>query len=301
MFGTATSNLLTGWVIDALEVSGVEKIDCHRIIFLGYAGIGLVKLFCSLLLSSEVEHVAIEKESCSSPASSQYEGDDEEQSEREPLLGDNSPGYGAASSRTVSASSTASQEKRMFTPSSFTFIWKLSVAMAFDFVGSGLAQISWMTYFFKREYDIPEGALGSATFTAGIISSVLNLASSPLSRAIGQVQTMVLCHTINSISLLMVSVPGNKYVALVIFIFRIVTREIDNAPRQSFISAGVLDHERTSAMGVINIVKTVGSCLGLYVTGLFAGLDQFWLAFIVAGALKLVYNVLILVFFWRRR
>ncbi|RSL49702.1 hypothetical protein CEP54_012314 [Fusarium duplospermum] len=301
MFGTAASNLLTGWVIDALEVSGVEKIDCFRIIFLGYAGIGLVKLFCSLLLSSEVEHVAIEKESCYSPASSQYEGGDEEQSEREPLLGSNTPDYGAASSRTVSPSSTSSQEKRMFTPSSFSFIWKLSVAMAFDFVGSGLAQISWMTYFFKREYDMPEGALGSATFTAGIISSVLNLASSPLSRAIGQVQTMVLCHTINSISLLMVSVPGNKYVALVIFIFRIVTREIDNAPRQSFISAGVLDHERTSAMGVINIVKTVGSCLGLYVTGLFAGLDQFWLAFIVAGALKLVYNVLILVFFWGRR
>ncbi|RSM04328.1 hypothetical protein CEP52_006938 [Fusarium oligoseptatum] len=301
MFGTAASNLLTGWVIDALEVSGVEKIDCFRIIFLGYAGIGVLKLFCSLLLSSEVEHVAIEKESCSSPASSQYEGEDEEQRQREPLLGENTPDYGAASSRTVSPSSATSQEKRMFTPASFSFIWKLSVAMAFDFVGSGLAQISWMTYFFKREYDIPEGALGSATFTAGIISSVLNLASSPLSRAIGQVQTMVLCHTINSISLLMVSVPGNKYVALIIFIFRIVTREIDNAPRQSFISAGVLDHERTSAMGVINIVKTVGSCLGLYVTGLFAGLDQFWLAFIVAGALKLVYNVLILVFFWGRR
>ncbi|RSL94925.1 hypothetical protein CDV31_014100 [Fusarium ambrosium] len=301
MFGTAASNLLTGWVIDALEVSGVEKIDCFRIIFLGYAGIGVLKLFCSLLLSSEVEHAAIEKESCSSPASSQYEGEDEEQRQREPLLGENTPDYGAASSRTVSPSSTSSQEKRMFTPSSFSFIWKLSVAMAFDFVGSGLAQISWMTYFFKREYDIPEGALGSATFTAGIISSVLNLASSPLSRSIGQVQTMVLCHTINSISLLMVSVPGNKYVALVIFIFRIVTREIDNAPRQSFISAGVLDDERTSAMGVINIVKTVGSCLGLYVTGLFAGLDQFWLAFIVAGALKLVYNVLILVFFWGKR
>ncbi|RTE72669.1 hypothetical protein BHE90_012890 [Fusarium euwallaceae] len=301
MFGTAASNLLTGWVIDALEVSGVEKIDCFRIIFLGYAGIGVLKLFCSLLLSSEVEHAAIEKEGFSSPASSQYEGENEEQSQREPLLGEHTPDYGAASSRTVSPSSATSQEKRMFTPASFSFIWKLSVAMAFDFVGSGLAQISWMTYFFKREYDIPEGALGSATFTAGIISSVLNLASSPLSRSIGQVQTMVLCHTINSISLLMVSVPGNKYVALIIFIFRIVTREIDNAPRQSFISAGVLDHERTSAMGVINIVKTVGSCLGLYVTGLFAGLDQFWLAFIMAGSLKLVYNVLILVFFWGRR
>ncbi|KAJ4004751.1 hypothetical protein NW752_009584 [Fusarium irregulare] len=301
MFGTAASNLLTGWVINALEDAGMEKLSCHRVIFLAYAAIGVIKLICSLFLSADVEHVPEQKEHCATPQSGLSEED-------APLLTEQIPDYGAvnAINDVQNPESQAQvvlevQEKRLFTPESFDFMWKLSLAMGLDFVGSGLAQISWMTYFFKREYDMPEGALGSATFTAGIISSVLNLASSPLSRSIGQVQTMVLCHTINSISLLMVSVPGNKYVALIIFIFRIVTREIDNAPRQAFISAGVLDHERTSAMGVVNIVKTIGSCLGLYVTGLFAGLDKFWLAFIVAGSLKLMYNVLILVFFWKRR
>ncbi|KAM0379065.1 hypothetical protein ACHAPY_005697 [Fusarium culmorum] len=305
MFGTAASNLLTGWVINALEDAGLEKVSCHRVVFLAYAAIGLVKLICSLFLSADVEQIVEQKEHCPTPPSGFHpvESDEEEEA---PLLTENIPNYGGVVSDLDNPESQAKvvadvQEKRLFTPESFDFMWKLSIAMGLDFVGSGLAQISWMIYFFKREYDMPEGALGSATFTAGIISSVLNLASSPLSRAIGQVQTMVLCHTINSASLLMVSVPGNKYVALVIFIFRIVTREIDNAPRQAFISAGVLDHERTSAMGVVNIVKTIGSCLGLYVTGLFAGLDQFWLAFIVAGALKLSYNVLILVFFWKRR
>ncbi|KAI1050681.1 hypothetical protein LB507_009369 [Fusarium sp. FIESC RH6] len=301
MFGTAASNLLTGWVINALEDAGMEKLSCHRVIFLAYAAIGVIKLICSLFLSEDVEHVPEQKEHCATPQSALSEED-------APLLTAQIPDYGAvnAINDVQNPESQAQvvlevQEKRLFTPESFDFMWKLSLAMGLDFVGSGLAQISWMTYFFKREYDMPEGALGSATFTAGIISSVLNLASSPLSRSIGQVQTMVVCHTINSISLLMVSVPGNKYVALIIFIFRIVTREIDNAPRQAFISAGVLDHERTSAMGVVNIVKTIGSCLGLYVTGLFAGLDKFWLAFIVAGSLKLMYNVLILVFFWKRR
>ncbi|KAG5746105.1 hypothetical protein H9Q70_011199 [Fusarium xylarioides] len=297
MFGTAASNLLTGWLINALEDNGMKKLDCHRIIFLSYAGIGLLKLLCSLLLSSEVEQMPLQKESCSTP---QYGILTPAEDETAPLLDDNNSGYGEVTD-TQAQVLVAAQEKRLFTPASFAFMWKLSLALILDFVGSGLAQISWMTYFFKREYDMPEGALGSATFTAGIISSVLNLASSPLSRAIGQVQTMVLCHTVNSISLLMVSVPGNKYIALVIFIFRIVTREIDNAPRQAFISAGVLDHERTSAMGVVNITKTIGSCLGLYITGLFAGLDKFWLAFILAGALKLSYNVLILAFFWKRR
>ncbi|KAJ9424591.1 hypothetical protein QL093DRAFT_2219131 [Fusarium oxysporum] len=256
-----------------------------------YAGIGLLKLLCSLFLSSEVEQMPLQKESCSTPQSGILTPEEEaSDDETAPLLDDNSSGYGAVTQTQAQVLATA-QEKRLFTPSSFTFMWKLSLALILDFVGSGLAQISWMTYFFKREYDMPEGALGSATFTAGIISSVLNLAC----------KTMVLCHTVNSISLLMVSVPGNKYIALVIFIFRIVTREIDNAPRQAFISAGVLDHERTSAMGVVNITKTIGSCLGLYITGLFAGLDKFWLAFILAGALKLSYNVLILAFFWKRR
>ncbi|KAF4952970.1 hypothetical protein FSARC_12509 [Fusarium sarcochroum] len=309
MFGTAASNLLTGWVINALEDSGLEKADCHRMVFLGYAGIGVMKLICSLFLSSEVEQMPSQKERCATPHSgilSSEESDESTDDETAPLLAENTPNYGGVIPDTATPESqvqvvAAVQEKRLFTPDSFDFMWKLSIAMAFDFVGSGLAQISWMTYFFKREYDMPEGALGSATFTAGIISSVLNLASSPMSRSIGQVQTMVVCHTINSISLLMVSVSGNKYIALIIFIFRIVTRELDNAPRQSFISAGVLDHERTSAMGVVNIVKTIGSCLGLYITGLFAGLDKFWLAFIVAGALKLLYNVLILAFFWKRR
>ncbi|KAG4291315.1 hypothetical protein FPRO06_03201 [Fusarium proliferatum] len=302
MFGTAASNLLTGWLINALEDNGMEKLDCHRMIFLGYAGIGLLKLMCSLLLSSEVEQMPLQKESCSTPQSGILTPEEQfSDDETAPLLDDNSSGYGAVPQTQVQVLAAAQEKQRLFTPASFDFMWKLSLALILDFVGSGLAQISWMTYFFKREYDMPEGALGSATFTAGIISSVLNLASSPLSRAIGQVQTMVLCHTVNSISLLMVSVPGNKYIALVIFIFRIVTREIDNAPRQAFISAGVLDHERTSAMGVVNITKTIGSCLGLYITGLFAGLDKFWLAFILAGALKLSYNVLILAFFWKRR
>ncbi|KAI5458302.1 major facilitator superfamily domain-containing protein [Mariannaea sp. PMI_226] len=307
MFGTASSNLLTGWVLNLLHNSGVRRLDAYRIIFIGYAVTGLIKLLCCTLLSSDVEIKVPEKKDDGKVAEIEGPEDDDELVENEPLLGRvaSKSTYGAVDQdgqgpEVNKAALPERDRAQMFTPASFNFMWKLSLAMAFDFVGSGLAQISWMTYFFKREYDIAEGALGSATFTAGIVSSILNLASSPLSRAIGQVQTMVLCHTVNSISLLMVSVPGNKYVALAIFIFRIVTREIDNAPRQAFISAGVLDEERTSAMGVVNIVKTVGSCIGLYSTGLFAGMDKFWLAFIVAGALKLVYNVLILSFFWKR-
>lgn len=99
----------------------------------------------------------------------------------------------------------------------------------------------------------------------------------------------------------MISAPTNRTLALGLFMLRIVLREIDSAPRQAFIAGGVLDEERTSAMGLVTMVKTVGCCAGLFLTGEFAGSGLFWVAFVVAGCLKLLHNVFIVAFFWNPR
>lgn len=311
MLGTATSTLVTGFVVDRLQYDlGLTIIEAYNIIFLGYAVVGLVKLFCSFCLSREVELVIGIEYDRLSICSEQDDHPDEET----PLLADSdSPrivattvDYGTSKGPPSDSSLDDVEDKpdiarqSIFTPESFSFMWKLCLAMGLDFIGSGLAQISWMTYFFKREFDVAEGPLGLAIFIASLTSSFLNLASLPLSRAIGQVPTMIVCHTINSLSLLLISVP-NRTLALLLLIFRIVTRELDNAPRQAFISHGVLPEERTSAMGAINVVKTVGSCIGLYVTGQFAASSKFWVTFMVAGGLKLGYNLCMVVFFWRHK
>jgi hypothetical protein len=54
----------------------------------------------------------------------------------------------------------------------------------------------------------------------------------------------------------------------------------------------------TSANGTINVVKIIGCSVGLFLTGQFVALDQFWIALMTAGCLKLLYNVLITGFFW---
>jgi Na+/melibiose symporter-like transporter len=297
MLGTAGSVLLTGVTVETLQKAGLTALDSYRVIFLAYSGVGMLKFFLCLMLSSQVELTrSIEK----SPA----EEDDCSEEDQSPLLANNEDAHYSTFDPLAAAKLDGVgklEPRQMFTSSSFSFMWRLSLAMALDFIGSGLAQVSWMVYFFKREYDVAEGPLGTAIFGAGIASSVLNLFSPPLSRRIGNVPTMVVCHTLNSITLLMVSIPNNKTLALILFILRIVTREMDNAPRQAFISAGVLEEERTSAMGVVNVVKTVGSCLGLFLTGEFAGMGEFWIAFILAGSLKLGYNVLIAAFFWNDR
>jgi hypothetical protein len=49
---------------------------------------------------------------------------------------------------------------------------------------------------------------------------------------------------------------------------------------------------------MINVARTFGSCIGLFLTGQFAMRNKFWVAFTAAGCLKLVYNALIVIFFW---
>ncbi|CZT46330.1 related to Staphylococcus multidrug resistance protein [Rhynchosporium secalis] len=302
MIGMAASTLFTGFAVDVLKGDyGLQALDIYRLIFLGYAAVGFLKLICALCISSQAEL----------QASSALLDDSEVESidTSHPLLSEHQcqhqdGPYGTASyprGNDISPSHSDPDLAPMFTPDSRSFIWKLSLAMIPDYIGSGLAQITWMTYFFKRKYNIDEGPLGLAIFIASIISSFLNLLSSPLSRALGQVPTMVICHTITSISLLMITAPSNRTLALGLFMLRIVLREIDAAPRQSFTTGGVLDEERTSAMGLVMVVKTVGCCAGLFLTGEFAGSGYFWVAFIVAGGLKLLHNVVIVAFFWNQK
>src|SRR5947209_10234384 len=76
---------------------------------------------------------------------------------------------------------------------------------------------------------------------------------------------------------------------------------MDMPPRQSFVAAVFLEEERTAVMGLINIVRTIMISIGPSVTGLLAGSGRFWIAFVIAGCLKTVYNIIIAVWFWNHR
>ena len=72
---------------------------------------------------------------------------------------------------------------------------------------------------------------------------------------------------------------------------------MDQAPRQAFLAAAVLPSERTSTMGIVNIAKTLSQAWGPSITGWLAGMGKFWIAFIVAGAMKVSYDLTMLKMF----
>lgn len=53
-------------------------------------------------------------------------------------------------------------------------------------------------------------------------------------------------------------------------------------------------------MGVVNILKTLSQSTGPSLTGVLAGHNRFWVAFVVAGSLKAAYDLMLLAFFGGR-
>lgn len=66
---------------------------------------------------------------------------------------------------------------------------------------------------------------------------------------------------------------------------------MDVAPRSAFLAAIILPNERTAIMGILNVVKTFASGLGPGLTGVLFDHNLAWTVFVMAGSLKVVYDL----------
>ncbi|OCT52144.1 hypothetical protein CLCR_09104 [Cladophialophora carrionii] len=156
---------------------------------------------------------------------------------------------------------------------------------------------SWVTYFFKRKFNLSEGQLGSIFSITGVISALSIFVASSISKRIGNVKTMVFTHLPSAICLALIPIPSSLGGALAFLIGRACTQVMDVAPRSAFLAAIVRPHERTAVMGTINVVKTCSQSLGPVITGVLGTKNHFWVAFVAAGALKATYDLGLLAVF----
>lgn len=263
-------------------------IQAYRLIFGCYALLGIVKLILSLVLSDKCE-----------PAAEQNKGQDDfelNSVEAEGLLSEDEEDTRSGASK-PSRTSKASGTKRSkmlwpnISPSTRTVLVKICLLFAVDSFASGLVPQSWVTYFFKQKFSLPEGQLGTIFFTTNIVSSVSHLIASSISKRIGLIKTMVFTHMPSAIFLSLIPVPSGIVPAMAFLILRASTQSMDQAPRQAFIAAVVLPSERTAVMGVVNVVKTLSQSGGPVTTGWLAGINRFWVSFLIAGGLKVSYDL----------
>ena len=72
---------------------------------------------------------------------------------------------------------------------------------------------------------------------------------------------------------------------------------MDVAPRAAFLAEALPAEQRTAIMGTINVVKTTASSIAPLLTGVLSSNGKLWVSFVLAGCLKIMYDLGILVTF----
>ncbi|KFY29466.1 hypothetical protein V491_00022 [Pseudogymnoascus sp. VKM F-3775] len=267
--GYAFGLLVCGWMVEELKaLDGWDDTRAYRVIFFAYSAFGLVKLLLTLALSKDCE--------------AKPEPPQEHLDEESPLLDVEQPRKNRQSF--FGFFSHISSE-------SLAVILQLCLLFGLDSFASGLIPLSWVTVFFQRKFGITDGFLGTIFFTTNIIAALSTLGAASLARRIGNVRTMVFTHLPSAVFVALIAIPSQMPLALTFLILRSCTQSMDVAPRSAFVAAIVLPNERTAIMGIINVVKTFTAGLGPGLTGLLFDHNLAWTAFVMAGSLKVVYDL----------
>jgi len=274
---SSSGNFVSGFVVSAIEKSH-STMFAYRFIFWLYAALAGLKFIFSLLLTKHCEPDPEPEEHHPEPDENPREG------EEEPLL-----------------NNTGRKTKRrwynVLSKEGLEITIILAALFGLDNFGSGLIPGSLMVYFFTKKFALQASVLGTifaATYLCGAFS---NLVSVRIAKRIGLVKTMVFTHLPSTIFLMLIPFPSVLWLSIVFLVSRTFLATMDQAPKSAFITLVVPAKDRTFIMGIINVVKTLTQSIGPVVTGVLSSYQMFWISFVVAGASKATYDILLLIVF----
>ncbi|WWC86692.1 uncharacterized protein L201_001569 [Kwoniella dendrophila CBS 6074] len=171
-------------------------------------------------------------------------------------------------------------------------MFKLWPLLAVDTLADGMVGYALTTYYLSLKYKLSNSLLGDITSISYFLAAISSIAAGPLANHLGLINTMVFTHIPSSAAVLLFPLPSENNLVLTIILFFIRTglNNMDQAPRAAFIAAVVPTNELTAVNGITSTLRTLSSTVGPTITGWLAQGENFWIAFVAAGSLRLAYD-----------
>ena len=172
---------------------------------------------------------------------------------------------------------------------------RLSALFGLDAFAGGFVVLALVAYWFNLRWGLSPEALGVVFFSVGVVSAVSFLGAGWLAGRIGLLNTMVFTHLPSNVLLILVPLMPTAELAVLVFLARMSISQMDVPTRQSYSMAIVDPEERTATAGITNVARSVATTISPPIAGYAFSAAALGVPFVVAGGLKIVYDVLI----WR--
>lgn len=273
--GSAAGTEVAGRLVERLRHrEGWSQVRSYHSIFYFYIVMGVANMILASSMSSKCE---IEKKQPELPDES-----------AQGLLEESDDGH-------EEQPSTAAQPKKsrfsQISSTTRSVMYKLWFLLTVDSLADGMVSQTLTTYFLDRKFHLSKKTLGDIMSAALILGTVNAAFAGPLSHYLGLLNTMVFTHLPSSAAVLLFPAPRGLVLTIILLFIRMGLNSMDQAPRAAFIAAIVKPDERTAVMGITSTLRTLAMATGPSVTGLLAGNERFWIAFVVGGVLRIMYDL----------
>ncbi|KAM7208196.1 Major facilitator superfamily domain containing protein [Naviculisporaceae sp. PSN 640] len=279
--GTELAGRIIGWLTEdenGKGAGGWTLLEAYHAIFWLYALMGALNMVSTLFLSEKCELLG--GNNSTAPLLTNTAANPGEDDLAKP----------AQPEQPASSGSFLSNFK-IISHDTFRIIVFLWVLLMIDSLADGMTSSSLTTYFISTKFpELPKSRLGDMISLSYLICSLSSPFAGPLARHIGLINTMVFTHIPSSAAVLFFPFPSTAAGTFALLLLRMGLNNMDQAPRAALISAVVRPQERTAVMGITSLLRTLSGSLGPSITGFLAGAGRFGIAFVVAGALRLVYD-----------
>jgi MFS family permease len=175
-----------------------------------------------------------------------------------------------------------------------TLVLRFAALSAVDSFAGGLIVQTLIAYWFHLRFGVDPAVLGAIFFGANLLAGLSALAAARVAARIGLLETMVFTHIPSNLLTMLVPLMPTLPLAIAVLFVRYSLSQMDVPTRQSLLVAIVEPDERSSASGVAAMARTLGASAAPVFSGLLLSASLLSAPFLIAGALKVAYDLAML-------
>jgi MFS family permease len=180
-------------------------------------------------------------------------------------------------------------------------VYTLAALFSLDAFGGGFVVQSMLALWLYQTFSLSLATAGTLFFWTGVLTAVSYLIAVRIANRIGLVNTMVFTHIPSSLCLIAIPfMPELPYVIGLLFV-RSALSQMDVPTRSSYVMAIVRPEERPAAASITSVPRSLASAASPFLAGYLLGMSSFGWPLLLAGAVKIVYDLLLLAMFRKVR
>jgi MFS family permease len=180
-------------------------------------------------------------------------------------------------------------------------VYVLAGLFSLDAFGGGFVVQSMVALWLFQRYDLSLAAAGTLFFWTGVLTAVSYLVAVRIAKRIGLVNTMVFTHLPSSLCLVAIPFVPHLSWAIALLCVRSALSQMDVPTRSSYVMAIVTPPERPAAASITSVPRSLASAASPVLAGWMLAVSPFGWPLVVAGVLKIVYDLLLLALFRKVR